>query len=112
MALPLAQTATFDSSGVASVAFTPSTYSGAGVGTSIGWAVLAVSVETTSTSQTIAKVTVSGWLVAGSHTGNLDTADGSPIMVAPSETLTVTWTGGTPGASATATVWYLPGGRS
>lgn len=106
MALPLADTAIFDSSGTASVSFTPAIYSGSGVGTSIAWTVVAISLETTSTKQTIAKATVSGWLVAGSNTGNLDTADGTPVTIAPTETLKVTWTGGTPGASATATVWY------
>lgn len=52
-------------------------------------------------------VTVNGAFVCGTNSGNQDAAAGSPpTLVTDAETIAVTWAGASPGAIASATLFY------
>lgn len=91
-------------SGIITLTFDP-------VGPGVLWLVQRITVLCTSTTQTAAVVYAGAVdpsnMVDGTSSGNLDTADeSSPVLVDSSISLTIQWTGASPGAIATARIQY------
>lgn len=93
--LPMSSSATADATGTATIQFDQ-------VESGWLWLVTAMSVRTTSTTQTRCAVFAGSRLMDGSDTGNFDFSDrNSPVLVNSAEQLSVVWTGATPGAVCT-----------
>ncbi len=91
-------TAIFGADGTASVSFTTP------VG--LGWIVTRIAVSSTSSFPTDAYVYVNGVFQLGTGAGNGDSATGNPMPIQEGSEVMVSWTGGQPGAVATATLTY------
>lgn len=95
------QVSTFDANGAGSVSFTASAQ--------IKRTINIVAVSSGSARPTKATVSVNGLFVCGTRSGNGDTASGTPITLAATDKLTVSWAGGTPNAQGTASIQYEDG---
>lgn len=92
-------TVALDSTGSGSVSFAPRSGQ--------RWTVLHVGIKTTGTVKTsICNMTKTGRFICGSSSGDLDSADGAPVPLRDSDTLTLTWSGADANAIATATIIY------
>lgn len=68
------------------------------------WKIDSIQVTTDSSQETTVTVYRRSNPIAGSYSGNFDTAVGSMIVLNPGEALNIIWEHGTPGASALATI--------
>ena len=92
---------TIAADGTASVTFTPKQRQ--------AWQVNQIAISSTSVLTTTATVTHNGLFDCQTQSGNADTCMGPLVIVGP-DTLTVTWTNGTPNAQCTAVVDFSVAG--
>lgn len=77
------------------------------VNTGQTWSVAQVSVQNNGAADSEAFVFQNNIFVCGTVAGGQDTAAGQPpVVLMPGQTLTVAWTGATPGSLSTATIFY------
>lgn len=87
---PKKNNAKASTAGIATLTYTPpSTYK---------WQVGHIAVSTNSGQVSSASVFVDGTFFCGTNSGNGDSADGTPLQVNDTSTITIIWTGCTPGA--------------
>lgn len=95
---------TFDGTGMAAVAFAPPSLE--------YWEITSLAVQTddpsTATVIPMARITLDGVFKEGTYSGNLDASD-TPYRIEKGQQFVCTWTGGTPGRTAT---FSLNGTRS